>query len=452
MKRELNFRMTLIALLSVFLTVILTCGIFYSKYQSQVVEDLKSHAHILLSTQTVLEYIETDYDPDIDNLRITVICPDGTVEYDSNADIGSMENHADRPEIQAAREKGSGFDIRRSDTLNRSTYYYAERMPDGDILRVAKEAGSMLEFLQTVLPAILGVVLFMIIFCVVSTHFLARQMIAPVEHLALNLDKDETTIQTYEELQPFMDKIHTQHKELKKNARLRQEFTANVSHELKTPLASISGYAELIETGIAGEKDINHFAKEIHKSANRLLALINDIIHLSKLDVMDEVPRMEVLRMDELVKNCVEMLQLHAEKYQVEIQEKCVEKDCTVCGNRSMIDEVLYNLCDNAIRYNRPGGHVWVSVWREDSEVVLEVCDDGIGISEKDQERIFERFYRVDKGRSKESGGTGLGLAIVKHIVGQHHAKLFLDSRLGKGTSLRVLFSWADPAAVEQTK
>lgn len=443
MKRALNYRMTLIAMLSVFLTVFLTCGIFYSKYQSQVLEDLESHAHILLSTRTLLEYIETDYDPKIDNLRITVISPDGTVKYDSNADIGSMENHANRPEIQSALEEGSGFDIRRSDTLNRSTYYYAERMSTGDILRVAKEAGSMWVFLETMLPAIVGVVLFMIIFCVASAHFMARQMIAPVEHLALNLDKDETTIRTYEELQPFMDKIHTQHKELKKSARLRQEFTANVSHELKTPLASISGYAELIETGIAGEKDIRHFAKEIHKSANRLLALINDIIHLSKLDVMNEVPQMEKIRLDTLAENCVEMLQIHAEKHQVELTGKRVEKNCVVCGNRGMLEEVLYNLCDNAIRYNRPGGHVWVSVWRENGGVMLEVCDDGIGISEKDQKRIFERFYRVDKGRSKETGGTGLGLAIVKHIIEQHHATLYLDSGLGKGTSLRVLFSGA---------
>ena len=432
--------MVLIAVLSVCLTVMFTIAIFYGKFQDQIIADLKSHAHILLYTQNFLEDVERDYDPKIDNLRITVIDADGKVEYDSNADIGAMDNHAGRPEVQEALRNGSGYVIRESDTLDKRTYYYAELLSDGRVLRGAKEADRIWEFLFTVLPLLLALLVVMLFLSIMMARLLARQMIQPVEQLALHLDSDNTPIHTYVELQPFLDKIHKQHQELRKSARLRQEFTANVSHELKTPLASISGYAELIETGIAGEKDTQHFASEIHKNANRLLALINDIIHLSKLDVMTELPQMKPLNLTAVADNTVEMLQLQAEKHHVELMMDRRDGQISIRGNQSMIEEVLYNLCDNAIRYNRPGGHVWVSVYSENYESVVEVKDDGIGIPEEDQGRIFERFYRVDKGRSKETGGTGLGLAIVKHIVEQHHAELILDSALGRGTKIQIRF------------
>ena len=440
LKRKIYARMVLIAVLSVCLTVMFTIAIFYRKFEEQIIDDLKSHAHILLYTQKFLEDVERDYDPKIDNLRITVIDPEGTVEYDSNADIGSMDNHAGRPEVQEAFKNGSGYVIRESDTLDKRTYYYAELLSDGRVLRVAKEADSIWEFLFTVLPLLLALLVVMLFLSIMMARLLARQMIQPVEQLALHLDSDNTPIHTYVELQPFLDKIHKQHQELRKSARLRKEFTANVSHELKTPLASISGYAELIETGIAGERDTQHFASEIHKNANRLLVLINDIIHLSKLDVMTELPQMKPLNLTAVADNTVEMLQLQAEKHHVELMMDRRDGQVSIRGNQSMIEEVLYNLCDNAIRYNRPGGHVWVSVYSENYESVVEVKDDGIGIPKEDQSRIFERFYRVDKGRSKETGGTGLGLAIVKHIVEQHHAELILDSALGRGTKIQIRF------------
>ena len=440
MRRKIYTRMVLIAALSVCLTVLFTSMIFYQKFQEQIIDDLKSHAHVLLSTQDFLDYVERDYDPQIDNMRITVIDADGRVEYDSNADIGAMDNHAGRPEVQEALKKGSGYVIRDSYTLDKRTYYYAELLSDGRVLRVAKEADSIWEFLITVCPLLIVLLFIMILLSILMARLLARQMIEPVEQLAMHLESDDTPIHTYVELQPFLDKIHKQHQELRKNAQLRQEFTANVSHELKTPLASISGYAELIETGIAGEKDTQHFASEIHKNANRLLALINDIIHLSKLDVMSELPQMETLNVTAVAGNTVEMLQLQAEKHQVQLAMDRCDRRVMIQGNKGMIEEVLYNLCDNAIRYNHPGGHVWVSAYCENHECVMEVRDDGIGIPEEDQKRIFERFYRVDKGRSKETGGTGLGLAIVKHIVEQHHAELILNSELGRGTAIQVRF------------
>ena len=260
----------------------------------------------------------------------------------------------------------------------------------------------------------------------------------PIEELAKNLE-GPGMYHVYEELEPYVTTIRAQHEDIIRNANMRQEFTANVSHELKTPLTSISGYSELIENGIATGDDVQRFAREIHKSSNRLLTLINDIIRLSELDVTTE-DIMEELDICDMAANCVEMLQMSAEKHQVQLSFSGEQQ--MVTANRQMMDELIYNLCDNAIRYNNPGGRVDVSVYREVERVVLEVKDNGIGIPEKDQERIFERFYRVDKSRSKSTGGTGLGLAIVKHIIALHdNVKLELRSKLGEGTTIYVYFT-----------
>ena len=283
-----------------------------------------------------------------------------------------------------------------------------------------------------------GIFVVLLVLCMVAARVLTTKLVAPIEKLAQNIGEC-TEMQTYEELTPFMTMIRKQHEDIMKNARMRQEFSANVSHELKTPLTSISGYAELIETGMASEQDTVRFAHGIHNSANRLLTLINDIIRLSELDVTTE-DIMEELDICDMAANCVEMLQMSAEKHQVQLSFSGEQQ--MVTANRQMMDELIYNLCDNAIRYNNPGGRVDVSVYREVERVVLEVKDNGIGIPEKDQERIFERFYRVDKSRSKSTGGTGLGLAIVKHIIALHdNVKLELRSKLGEGTTIYVYFT-----------
>ena len=218
----------------------------------------------------------------------------------------------------------------------------------------------------------------------------------------------------------------------------QREQIIQLSHKLKTPLTSISGYAELIETGMASEQDTVRFAHGIHNSANRLLTLINDIIRLSELDGTEEEADTELLNLHEMAQNCVEMLKMSAEKHKVTIALNGTE--CYVTANRQMMEELLYNLCDNAIRYNNPGGSVDVQTYAREGHTYLVVKDTGIGISKEHQERIFERFYRVDKSRSKSTGGTGLGLAIVKHIIAKSHAELELESEPGKGTTIRVIF------------
>lgn len=220
--------------------------------------------------------------------------------------------------------------------------------------------------------------------------------------------------------------------------RMRQEFTANVSHELKTPLTSISGYAEMIESGIAKDGDVKTFAAKIHKEAGRLVTLIGDIIRLSQLE--EEPSQIQPVRvnMAPLVEECTDSLAISADKHKVSLETDVTP--CTVRGDHNMLYELVYNLCDNAIRYNKENGSVLISVKPREGRVVLTVKDTGIGIPKEHQARIFERFYRVDKSRSKQTGGTGLGLAIVKHIAEQHKAAITLDSEVGIGTEITVTF------------
>ena len=217
----------------------------------------------------------------------------------------------------------------------------------------------------------------------------------------------------------------------------RQEFTANVSHELKTPLQSIIGSAELMENGIVKEEDVPRFVGHIHKEASRLVNLIDDIIRLSQLDESTEMPREDVsLRVlsEEVCENLADAAKLK------NISLEVSGDDGMIYGVRRLLYELVYNLCDNAIKYNHPEGSVKVSVAQKPGEVLLSVQDTGIGISPEHHDKIFERFYRVDKSHSKKSGGTGLGLSIVKHVAQYHHGKIMVESELNKGTTISVLF------------
>ena len=439
MRKNINGRMIMIALLAIFATMAFSIGIFNRMFQKQVMDDLRTTANVLTSTEMIVRFVEKDYDPDITNLRITVIAADGSVEYDSNADIGNMDNHSDRPEVQMAFEKGKGEAIRRSDTRDMNTFYYAEQMESGKVLRVAKEAISLYSLLMSILPSLIGVFVCLAVISILIARYTTKHLMAPIEEMARDLDHIDN-IEPYEELKPLLDKIHSQHQDIIKSAEIRQQFTANVSHELKTPLTAISGYSELIATGIVGKADTRRFAGEIHKNANRLLTLINDSIRLSEMDVASDAPQMEEVDLAEMIRNCVEMLQMQAEKYDVVLMTTDMPGPVIVRANPNMMEELIYNLCDNAIRYNRPKGYVQAGVVEKKKKIVLTVEDNGIGISREHQERIFERFYRVDKSHSKSTGGTGLGLAIVKHIVEQHGARIDVESERGKGTKIKVIF------------
>lgn len=297
---------------------------------------------------------------------------------------------------------------------------------------------SLTAMLKKAMPMLLIVLLLIWVICFVLARIFTNNLIKPIEHMSGSLNGAEEA-ETYEELKPFVQLVHKQHEDILQSVVARQDFTASVSHELKTPLTAISGYSELIENGMATEKDVKRFAGEIHRSANRLLTLINDTIRLSELDGKNIGITMEPVNLYYITKNCVDMLKINAENHKVDLSFK--GKLVAIEADRQMMEELVFNLCDNAIRYTNPGGSVAVTVDETDKEVYLKVKDTGIGIAKEHQERIFERFYRVDKSRSKSTGGTGLGLAIVKHIVAQMEGRIILDSEPEKGTEITVFFN-----------
>lgn len=440
MKKKINIRFIMIAALAIVVTALSAMLVYYNILKEQVFGDLKAYAHVieLLNIDDLAVEIEKDpYNPIDDDLRITLIGTDGEVLYESLLNKDEMDNHNERPEIIEAREKGEGEAVRYSATSGTHTFYYAERLQNGNVLRIGRDSVSVNRIMVNTLVIVLVIALCILFVCMGISHYLTKKLVEPIEKLATNIMLvDENNV--YEEIRPFVNTIKEQHVNIINNAQLRQEFTANVSHELKTPLTAISGYAELIGNGMTGKEDTIRFSNEIHSNANRLLSLINDIIKLSELDEADHQMEMERIDLYKLAENCVQMMQVTAEKQGIRLT---LQGESTMAmANKRLMDEVFYNLCSNAIRYNKPGGSVTVTVGTKDERPFLSVADTGIGIPKECQERVFERFYRVDKSRSKSTGGTGLGLAIVKHIVAQHNAALHLDSELDEGTTIEIVF------------
>ena len=432
MKKKILSQFLKVTLIAIVITLFMSVIVFYELFKKQVFHDLKSEAEF---ARYIIDDLSDEKQFDV---RVTWIGTDGNVLYDSEAE--TLENHSDRPEYIDAVKTGEGKSVRKSDTLSKRIFYYAMRLEDGTVIRIAKEAGSIWTIFMSALPIIIGLTVLLYEMCYFLSKHLTAKLVKPVEELVNNA-ANPSLVPEYKELVPFVGALKEQREDILRSATMRQEFTANVSHELKTPLTAISGYAELIENGMVSGDDSVRFAGEIRKNSTRLLSLINDIINLSELD--DGVKlNLEKMDLYEAAKNCIKNLKVAADKNDIKLM--LLGTTAYINADKSMMDEVLYNLCDNAIRYNNKGGNVIVDVSNTlDGKVKLTVKDNGIGIGKEHQERIFERFYRVDKSRSRESGGTGLGLAIVKHILTSHGAELSLASEPGKGTSITVTFDGA---------
>ena len=481
--------------------------------------------------------------------RITWLRGDGTVLYDTQADAATMENHAQREEVQQALATGEGESSRYSSTLLQKTVYYAKRLPDGTVLRLSAVRVTAGVLVLNMLQPILLVLAAALILSGVLAGRLARRITEPLNRLDLEqpLEND-----TYEELAPLLRRMEHQRlllrqqvDELKRRSeefeqitgsmneglllldeagtvlsinpaaqrllgantdcvgqdlltvdrdvalseavreakaqghsefrgqrngreyqfdvtriqsegrtagvvllvfdvterafaeRNRREFTANVSHELKTPLQGIIGSAELLENGMVKQEDVPRFVGHIRAEAQRLVTLIGDIIRLSQLDEGEPMPT-EPVELLAVAQEAAENLQGAAAARDVTVTVEGEPVELT--GVRRLLYEIVYNLCDNAIKYNVAGGSVRLAVARCGTEAAVTVADTGIGIPADQQSRVFERFYRVDKSHSKASGGTGLGLSIVKHAVQYHHGAIHLQSEVGKGTEICVTF------------
>ncbi len=444
MKQRINYCLALIALIAIITATIAITFIFYGQFQNQVKKDLKQNAKLLMQTDIFQNaYTNKDDMSDLlssfssDTFRITWIDSDGTVLFDDEKNASGLSNHIDRPEIQNAFKTGEGEIARHSDTFNMDTYYYALLLDNGTVLRVSTEAITILGVFLSALPIIVVISILILLGCVFIGHLLTKQLLRPIREMAENLDNSHT-VPTYKELEPFVNKIRIQHENILAAAKMRQDFTANVSHELKTPITAISGYCELMENGLITPESEVHIIHQIHRNTDNLLSLITDIIQLSELD-HHELPRtFETVDLYETAKECVENQLAFAAKYHINLS--CAGVSASIHADKGLIREMIDNLIQNAVKYNTENGSVRVSVVMTDNHPTLCVKDTGIGISPENQERIFERFYRVDKSRSRETGGTGLGLAIVKHIAQIHSAEISLESAIGKGTSIFVSF------------
>ena len=420
------------------ITAVLILSVFYSYSDNQLKEQLRVVESVVenqLAQDDDTAFISNHIDK---NVRITLVAKDGTVIADSQENVNKLGNHLNRQEIQQAIKNGEATVTRHSDTQGKKVYYFAKQLDNGNVLRVSAEAKSIGKFFSDYIIYIFLCIIVVIVAAVFVSMGITKSIVKPITQLGQSLDNIDK-FKSDEELKPLVNALLQQKKKQKMLDKQKKQFTANVSHELKTPLTSIAGYAELIETGMAKPEDIKPFAGVIRKQALRLVNLSEDIIQLSQLEESDdEDMSFESVNLYEIAQRCVEALNINA-------INKCVTlnltgEECYIRGKAQLVEELVYNLCDNAIRYNKENGNVTVTVTPLEKGASVSVKDTGIGIPEKYQERIFERFFRVDKSRSKATGGTGLGLAIVKHITQLHDAKLEISSEEGKGTEIIVTF------------
>ena len=424
--------------------------IYQSAFLSDEHEQLASECRTIAS---LLDLAEDDAtvlgELDMGDIRVTLVSPDGTVTYDSGADAAELPNHADRPEVAAALAEGEGSSERSSDTVGYMSLYEAVRLESGEVVRLSVDRAGVIAFLFQDLAMLCGLAVLLVGASWVVSRRLSRRFVRPI----LEIDPASGDgVAPYEELDPLVSRLNEQHKELVQRmnaiqdaADMRRDFTANVTHELKTPIASIQGAAELIRDGIARPEDVQGFAGRIYKDAHRLSVLVSDILTLSRLDESERSGDREVFGAAERVdllsvaSDAVERLRGRAQrKYEVTISLSGVSTP--IMGNARLLDELVSNLVENAIRYNHPGGRVFVWVLPQGGRPCLRVSDTGIGIPPEAQDKVFERFYRVDKGRSRDMGGTGLGLAIVKHAATYHGADIRLVSKVDEGTTITVTF------------
>lgn len=450
MSKKIFLSIFLVSTFFLLLSLFVVSGVLYTEFleneKNYLWSEIKFIKEVLIQNDVAFSKNLKD-----SSYRLTLISDDGKVLFDSKANVSEMENHSDRHEIQKAKKIGSGESHRYSNTLMEKTIYVATQLPSKTIIRISTSINSIWSMILELIPSFIFIFIFLSIFSGILSHFLSIHIVTPLNNL--NLD-DPISNKIYDEVSPLLSRIHQQNRKIKQqmtelqqkvdeniNAQnVRAEFSANVSHELKTPLQSIIGYTELLENNLVKPEDTSRFISSIKKESQRLVALINDIIHLSQLDENEEV-KFEKTNLDEIITETISLLKSSAIKKNITLNFTNISRSPFIYAVPSYVQEIVYNLIDNAIRYNKKNGTVFISLKPgEKGKIVFTVEDTGIGIPQEDQERIFERFYRVDKSHSRETGGTGLGLSIVKHAVQIHKAKLKLFSQVDNGTKISVDF------------
>ena len=439
MKRKINSVIISLVVCVITLITIVSSISFSSIYEKNEINELQNECSLVIKGYELddISYIESIEDS---SLRVTLIDLEGNVIFDNQLDESEMENHSSREEFKEAKENGYGISKRYSSSLLKTFYYVAYKL-DNNIIRVSKVADSTLYILFINLWPLYIVAIVLIICSILLGFLLSKKIVDPINNINLEHPLENNK---YKEIEPLLIRIEAQKNELMKEneevlnaSKVRQEFTSNVSHELKTPLHVISGYAELIKEGIVKDSDVKEFGEKIYSEASRMSKLVEDIMKISKLE-SDKAIEKTQLNLKNIVVAIVDSLMIEADKKNVKF--KLSLNDCSISGNYDSIYSLIFNLVDNAIKYNKTNGKITIKLQEVSNNVILSVKDTGIGIPEEDLDRIFERFYRVDKSRSKDSGGTGLGLAIVKHSLIVNNATIKVESELKKGSTFTVTF------------
>ena len=441
MKTKIFNSIFLVSLILIFLITAVVSATTYSSYSASQAKQLKEEAQLVIrgvelngnsyfSTMNFTEY------------RITWIKEDGQVIYDSSKQEGELVNHLEREEVQEAITGGYGEAKRFSSTILKESIYVAYRIEDGSIIRLSCLQNTIFYLLVSTLYPIYFIAFLALVVSMVLAFTLSKKIIDPLN----KLDLENIDIKcAYPELEPLLNRISCQakqlledKKEIEKNSSLRQEFTSNVTHEMKTPLHVIAGYSELMKEGMVKDEEVKKFSSKIYLESYRLTKLVDDILKLSKLDngVLDEEKK--YISLDSIAKNVIDSLIPIADERGISIHSKLDSVE--IFGSADIIHSLIYNLVENAIKYNKDNGDIDVIVEKRRSKKTLIITDTGIGIPSNEIDRIFERFYRVDKSRSREIGGTGLGLSIVKHAAIVHDAKIDVESTIGEGTTFTVTF------------
>lgn len=428
--------MVMVLAVTLLLSYIILTLLLYNQNLSILESEVRQEAKYIRAAINIsgAQYLEEMDDVDW-TTRVTQIDAKGDVLYDTRRDGSTLENHSGRKEVKEALATGEGEDVRMSDTVGQEMYYYALLLDDGTVLRASKSMDGLIRTALGNLPVMAGLAAVMLVLAYFLAKWQTKRLVRPIYELDLEHPLEN---KTYEELTPFLEAMDRQNKEKEAVANMRKEFSANVSHELKTPLTSISGYAEIMKNGMVRPADIPLFSERIYKEARRLITLVEDIIKLSKLDEESVELEKEEVDLYELTREIISRLSPQAA--QKNIRMEVTGEPVKYFGIRQILDEMIYNVCENAVKYNVDNGRVsvWVGNTLEGPKVT--VSDTGIGIPKEHHERIFERFYRVDKSHSKERGGTGLGLSIVKHGALLHGAKVTVDSMPGRGTKIEMQF------------
>lgn len=455
------------AILKNYIIILLLALLLSSSIFSTVISNILSRntrqnmLNILHIMDQSLDY-EADLKTQIDKLtiiyesnkaRLTIMDIKGNVLADSYvSDYKIMDNHIDREEIEEALEEGNGSARRKSDTLKISMLYVSYMSSNGDyILRIAMPFSGLMDYVLILLPAILLSLGVTIIISVILANRLARSITKPLyeiseELLKLKENNPEFSFKPYEYYElnliadttkRMADAVRESMKKIEFEKMIRQEFFTNASHELKTPITSIKGYIELLESGMATDENMKmEFLDRIKKESQNMASLINDILMISRLETKDAEVTIDDVRICPLVNELIASLKPFAAENEVTIEISC--KPLVLKANHGQMRELFNNLIVNAIKYNKPKGNVKIIITNEGNDAIFVVEDTGVGIPEESKQRIFERFYRIDKGRSKKMGGTGLGLSIVKHIVNYYNGSIELYSELGKGSRFTV--------------